>query len=355
MSSEESPMVYESEDLRAFLAQAIEDGKKNVVALAATTFGISRQAIHKHLSEMVSQGILEAKGQTRGRVYRLKELVSRIDRFEISNNLREDVVWREVFAERLSGLADNVRGICNYGLTEMLNNAIEHSSGKYVTTSLNLTYASITLLVLDDGIGVFRRIKEGLGLVDEREAILELSKGKLTTDPARHSGEGIFFTTRMFDTFILSANGLNFCHGTSEDEEDDWLIQDQRNESNLGTIVKMQLSVRSTRKVDEVFNRYTSGTDSPSFDKTHVPLRLLLVGEENLVSRSQAKRVLARFSRFKEVMLDFNGISQIGQAFADEIFRVFANQHPEIAIFPLRANAQVLNMIERAMSQDNTP
>jgi RNA polymerase sigma-70 factor (ECF subfamily) len=40
-------------------------------------------------------------------------------------------------------------------------------------------------------------------LLDERHAILELSKDQLTTDPARHTGDGIFFTSRMFDSFDL--------------------------------------------------------------------------------------------------------------------------------------------------------
>ena len=57
---------------------------------------------------------------------------------------------------------------------------------------------------------------------------------------------------------------------------------------------------------------------------THIPLRLAEYGEDNLVSRSQAKRVLARVDRFEEVILDYSGIRAVGQAFADEIFRVFA-------------------------------
>ncbi|MEE8469856.1 MAG: STAS-like domain-containing protein, partial [Dehalococcoidia bacterium] len=64
-------------------------------------------------------------------------------------------------------------------------------------------------------------------------------------------------------------------------------------------------------------------------------------------SRSQAKRVLARFDRFKEIMLDFDQVEFIGQAFADEIFRVFKNAHPDIKIFPIGANEDVEKMIER--------
>lgn len=337
---------YNSTDhAKEFLARAIEEGKKGIVALAASRFGVSRQTVHKYLSDMLSQGILEAAGRTKARVYKLRTLSSQEVRLAIRNDLQEDVVWRQHFAKLLSGLAENVRSICNYGLTEILNNAIDHSSGSYVTARLGLTYASVYLDVEDDGMGIFKKIKDGLGLADEREAILELSKGKVTTNPQRHSGEGIFFTSRMFDMFLIAANRLNFVHHGAAD---DWLIEDDLSERpNQGTWVRMELSTWTDRTTQEVFDKYTSGKDYPGFDKTRVPVNLLLVGEENLVSRSQAKRLLARFSRFKEVILDFKGVKQIGQAFADEIFRVFAGQHPGIKIIPLGMNDQVSNMVKR--------
>jgi len=54
-----------------------------------------------------------------------------------------------------------------------------------------------------------------------------------------------------------------------------------------------------------------------------VPVKLAQYGNDKLVSRSQAKRLLARVELFKVVMLDFTNVPTIGQAFADEIFRVF--------------------------------
>jgi len=35
---------------------------------------------------------------------------------------------------------------------------------------------------------------------------------------------------------------------------------------------------------------------------------------------------------FKVVMLDFTNVRRLDQAFADEIFRVFANEHPGIEL-----------------------
>ena len=65
------------------------------------------------------------------------------------------------------------------------------------------------------------------------------------------------------------------------------------------------------------------------------------------VSRSQARRVLSGLEKFRVVILDFDRVSMIGQAFADEIFRVFNIKYPNIDIRPENANSSVLFMIDR--------
>jgi hypothetical protein len=75
---------------------------------------------------------------------------------------------------------------------------------------------------------------------------------------------------------------------------------------------------------------------------------LALYGNEKLISRSQAKRVLARVELFKCVVFNFEGVPTIGQAFADEIFRVFVNAHPELEVFAIKASSEVKRMIESA-------
>jgi len=73
-----------------------------------------------------------------------------------------------------------------------------------------------------------------------------------------------------------------------------------------------------------------------------------LANSDDLMSRSQARRILSRLELFKEVILDFTDIKYIGQAFADEIFRVFPNMNPNTAISAQNANIEVQNMINRA-------
>lgn len=73
-----------------------------------------------------------------------------------------------------------------------------------------------------------------------------------------------------------------------------------------------------------------------------------LAGGTDLITRSQAKRLMQRVERFRTVMLDFSGVAGIGQAFANEVFRVFANAHPDVELVPVHTVPAVQQMIRRA-------
>ena len=112
-------------------------------------------------------------------------------------------------------------------------------------------------------------------------------------------------------------------------------------------MVRMELHNHTARTTKKVFDKFSVGEDY-GFTKTVVPVKLTQYGDDNLVSRSQAKRLLARVEKFKIVVLDFSRVASIGQAFADEVFRVFVRRHPEIEITPINAGSEVKRMISRA-------
>jgi hypothetical protein len=241
-------------------------------------------------------------------------------------------------------LAQNVRDIWHYAATEIINNAIDHSGSQDVQVSVHLNALWAEVLVADEGEGIFVKIQRALNLHDPREAILELAKGKLTTAPERHTGEGIFFTSRALDFFEIESHHLRFSHAPRADDA----IAEQAADTP-GTRARMRLANESPRILREVFDAFTDPAEY-SFDKTVVPLRLAQYEGEKLVSRSQAKRVAQRFERFKRVELDFAGVSDIGQAFADELFRVFATAHTAIKITPVNVEPAVAQTIRRALA-----
>jgi anti-sigma regulatory factor (Ser/Thr protein kinase) len=227
-----------------------------------------------------------------------------------------------------------------YCVTEMVNNAIDHSAGSSLTVVVRRRPSNIRIQVLDNGIGIFRKIKVAFSLENDTQAILELAKGKLTTDPDRHSGQGILFTSRMLDEFSILSRGAYFSHAARP--PDDWILDDD--DTNTSTMVTMALENNTERTAKDVFDQYSSG-DNYDFSKTVVPLRLAKFGEEKLISRSQAKRALARVERFQSVVFDFAGIEMIGQAFADEIFRVWGKAHQGVRCVVIDASPDVRKTI----------
>jgi anti-sigma regulatory factor (Ser/Thr protein kinase) len=336
-------LQQKTKEIRQFIFENVEEHPSDITTVVSTKFGISRQASHRHIQKLVSEGLIIASGNTRNRTYEVKPLVD----FSVElllPGLEEDKVWREHIRPLMNGVPRNVFDICHYGFTEIVNNAIDHSEGTILSVSLERTYRKITLSIMDNGVGIFNKIQKELNLDDPLHAILELSKGKLTTDPARHSGEGIFFTSRMFDKFTVFSGKLFF----SYQGEIDWLLEDNQ-EFSQGTGVILEISVSSKRTTQQVFDRFTT-TGDYGFSKTHVPVFLAAYGDENLISRSQAKRLLTRFERFKEIILDFTDVSTIGQAFADEIFRVFQTQNPDVHLVPINMTEQVQKMIAHVTS-----
>lgn len=343
-------MGKKGEDIREFIVNAIPEHPRDVVARTTGHFGVSRQAINRHMNILIKEGLVKAEGNTSQRIYKLPVLEKESISIPLKG-LEEHMLWRDHVMESLEKLPKNVYGIWHYGFTEMVNNAIDHSGGEMLIVAISKTAATINMMIKDDGVGIFRKIKTDLGLEDERHAILELAKGKLTTDPARHTGEGIFFSSRMFDHFQILSGGVYYSHKIHEDE--DWILE--RDIPKEGTSVIMSIKNNSPRTTKEIFDKFSSRKEDYGFTKTVIPVKLLKHGLEQLISRSQAKRLLARFEKFKVVILDFTSVDEIGQAFADEIFRVFPGIHPEVKIIPINTTSSVKKLIKRAKASLSLP
>ena len=316
--------------------------------------GISRQALSIHVRSLIEAAKVVRSGAARGARYMLRSrapaaaAVSRVLRIR---GLDESRVWEEL-ATGLNlrrALRPNVEAIVHYALTEMLNNAIEHSEASRCSVRFRLEPGILSFEIRDPGIGVFHSIASKLRLAGEPAALVELLKGRTTTMREAHTGEGIFFTSRMFDSFDILSGGVFFTHSFGDAE--DWIME--REQFMSGTIVWMKLDNHTARTAKKVFDQYAPG-DEFGFNKTVVPVKLAQYGNDKLISRSQAKRVLARVELFKVVIFNFQGVPTIGQAFADEIFRVFPAEHPEIALFATNANSEVKRMIARAKSTIDT-
>lgn len=327
-----------------FIINNLDKYPKSIVSETAKKFELTRQAIFKYVNQLIDEGILQKEGKTRGTTYSLvTHTFEHI--MDVTPGLSEDLIWREIVLPHLPKLKENVLDICFYGFTEILNNVKDHSGSANVVIEIKHDAKNIEFNVLDKGIGIFRKIQEYLGLEFKRDAVLELVKGKFTSDPENHSGEGIFFTSRMMDEFQILSDEIFF----SAHIDNDWIIEDK--EKTRGTHVYMLIKRTSNITMEKIFKEY-EGEEELSFSKTHFPLKLLEHEGGKLVSRSQAKRLVARFGQFKKIVLDFRGIVSIGQAFADQLFRIYQREHPEKELISIHTNKAINAMIRHVLNRN---
>ena len=104
--------------------------------------------------------------------------------------------------------------------------------------------------------------------------------------------------------------------------------------------------------MQDIFSEFVveNSDGMPSFDRTHIIVKLSKLGDERYISRSQARRIVLGLEKFKHVVLNFKDISTVGQGFVDEVFRVFQSKHPKIKIEYTNANEDVKFMIERGLT-----
>jgi hypothetical protein len=149
----------------------------------------------------------------------------------------------------------------------------------------------ITIRITDDGEGLFAHLQSGLGLAHVLDAAGELTKGKRTTWSERHSGEGIFFTSKVVDLFRISANGFRL---TIDNERDDSALGTSN--VSVGSVVELKLGLPPTKTLRSVFDAFTD--DDQRFSKSRPTVKLFETGLA-FISRSEARRVLNEMETFK--------------------------------------------------------
>lgn len=343
-------------DIKQLILAKIEQNRKVEASEIIKATKKSRAYINRFFQELRDEGKIVKLGRTKGSVYvladkqALTEAISAILTFRqtLNNvNLREDDVLQKIKKETgiFSGLKENVAGIVSYAFLEILNNAIEHSRTEKIKVAMKLDKSEnkLEFTVMDNGIGIFNNIQKTFGLPDVLSAIQHLLKGKQTTAPKTHSGQGIFFVSKMAESFVISSFGKCLIFNN---RLNDIFIEDRGKDSGTRVSFFISLDTKLTNK--EIFDKYTGEWGDYAFDKTEILVRLYNFGGE-LLSRSEARRIVTGLGSFSKIILDFAKVNSVGQGFADEIFRVWKNNNPDIKIEWKNANDNVEFMIKRAL------
>jgi len=313
---------------------------QDLPAAVAARLGASPRRASALVKQLAALGWLVQRGTPRKPQWTPGALRQATRRYALAG-LQEDLPWTQDFAPSFA-LAPNVARLVQHAFMELVNNAIDHSGGTTVTVSMRQTALHIQLLVSDDGVGLFERVEQSHSIADPALAMFELAKGRLTSQPERHAGRGLFYTARAADLFDVHANRNGYQHRGQDGRG--WLRA--RAAADRGTTVFVGIALDSTRTLDEVMRSASAEGASYALDRTCVPLRLLVTDGAALDSRAQARRVIARLAQFDRAELDFAGVAEIGHSFADELFRVLPATQPRLALHAVNAAAPVARMID---------
>ena len=317
-----------------YLLEKIEQKDEGISKAVAEAFSVNQNTVHTYINELVDDGVIRRvkRGQ-----YELTKTVYEYHLHRSKGDLDTDTfAYDQCLYEHIKHLDSNVEAIWSYTFSEMINNVMDHSGAENAKIVIEQDYLETRVMIADNGVGIFQKIKDYFGYHTLEEAICELFKGKLTTDSKNHSGEGIFFSSKMMDEYFIVSSGKIF----TNNKYDDSRIISLAASNVKGTCVIMSLSNFTHKNPQDVFDLYANVEGG--FTKTRIPMKNIF--DTSPVSRSQAKRVCNRLEKFKEVLLDFEGIKWMGQGFAHQLFVVFAGEHPDIELVPINMNEDVTKM-----------
>jgi DNA-binding transcriptional ArsR family regulator len=341
---------------RARVAALLEGGRALSVSEIARRLKLTRPVVTRHLNALVKAGRLDRDEGARTVRYRIatartstpapaptgeatptefRGIVRRYPRAVIS----EDRVWQEVvgLVPTLSTLSPAAGDIFKYAFTELLNNAIEHSGGKEVEVRVEpSTGETLVLEVRDDGVGLFRNLRHRLELESDQQALDRLARGQLPPMRSGRGGAGIFFVSKAGRRFEIDSAGFR------------WLV-DNRNQRSVtgsaparaGTRVLFEGELQPRRTLRQLFAQHG---EHATFARSRVVVTLAT----GSISRSEAQQLMSRLERFSTVILDFKDVKEIGQAFADEVFRVWPSSHPGVTLEPINMSPLVTFMVDHA-------
>ncbi|MBQ9765910.1 MAG: DUF4325 domain-containing protein [Lachnospiraceae bacterium] len=325
-----------------YLLEKIAQGDSSIAKSVADAFGVNQTTVYMYITELLEEGIID---KVKRGEYELveKEYVYKLKRS--NGDLDTDTyAYDKCLFEHIDKLSANVQEIWSYSFSEMINNVMDHSAAENLNIVIKQNYLNTNVLIIDDGIGIFKKIKDYFNFSSIEEAICELFKGKLTTDSENHSGEGIFFSSKMMDDFFIVSSGKIFTNNIYDNSR----IIDLATSNLKGTCVVMGLSNFTHKNPREVFDLYAN--EDGGFVKTKIPMKNIF--DTSPVSRSQAKRVCNRLERFKEVVIDFAEVQWMGQGFAHQLFVVFARNHEDIKLIPINMNEDVSKMYNHVMATE---
>ncbi len=304
--------MHSSEQIKDFILENLTRHQKDIIKASIRKFGLSRQAILKHMHTLISEDRVVAYGKTRDRFYELKPLVNFAKTVDIKNSFFPDEILKKQILPNLNSVALNIYEICEFSIMALLSNALDHAQATKLHYKLYVSPNDVHFVLSDNGIGIFENLNNSLILEDIQVAAIEIAKGRITTDPQNHGGDELMTVIHLFDKVTIDSSGICLTYYNKKNE---WTVT--RSSQQKGTRIHLEIKSNSRRTCQEIFRQI--------FDRENklvrIPVNLVRSDGEQVNSRIQAQSLLHNIKDLTEIEFDFKNIELIGPAFADELVR----------------------------------
>ena len=331
-----------SEQIKQFILENLTVHQKDIIKASIRKFGLSRQAILKHMHTLISEDRVVAHGKTRDRFYELKPLVNFTKTIDVKDGLSASEILKNQLLPQLDSVALNIYEICEYSIRAVLVNALDHAQATKLNYKLYVSPSDVHFILSDNGIGIFEKLNQSLHLKDAQVAAVEIAKGHITTDPENHSGDELMTVIHLFDKVTIDASGICLTYLNKQNE---WKVSPSSQQK--GTRIHLEIKSNSHRTCQEVFSQL--------FDQeknmVRIPVNLIRGDGEQVNSRTQAQNLLHNIRDLTKIEFDFKNIDLIGPAFADELVRKTKEKNQIADIIWTNTTKIVDVLMSRAMNR----
>ena len=297
--------------IKNFILDNISQHQKDIIQASIERFGVSRQAIHKHMNSLINDKKVIAHGATKGRYYELIPSVNYNKHIDIDSNLSVEEIMKLYVKPHIEVLPRNILEIFEFSISALINNIFEHADASKLYYKIFINHNEAHFILNDNGIGIFNNIKSKLKLPNIHFSALELTKGYVSINPKHHSGEELKAVINLFDVVQIDSSGKSL---TYVNKTTDWEFKPSLQKK--GSRFHLKISASTKRTCAEIFGKIFGNEKS----RIRIPVNLLDISEHKvIISRSQAKNLLRNVENYKKVEFDFKKIDLIGPAFADAL------------------------------------
>ena len=336
--------MHSSEQIKDFILENLSRHQKDIIKASIHKFGISRQAILKHMHTLINKDRVIAHGKTRDRFYELKPIVNYSKSVDIDESISANDILRNQILPNLDSIPSNIHEICEFSFQALLSNVFDHAQASILHYKIYVSPSEIHFILNDNGIGIFKKLNRFLGLNDFQVAAIEIAKGRITTDPVNHAGDELMTVIRLFDQVTIDASGICL---TYQQNNNEWTISESSQQN--GTRIHLEISTNSNRTCEKVFYQIFQQNDS----SVCIPVNLVRSQGGQVNSRTQAQSLLHNLKDLNEIEFDFNNIDLIGPAFADELIRKTKVNNKNSDITWINSTTMVDMLMSRAINRLN--